>query len=145
MASASVSASTASLPSDGGEEADEIGGVDAAQVEALAARQHRDRNLADFGRGEDELDVLRRLFERLQQAVEGLRGEHVHFVDDIDLVTRRNRAVAHLFDDLADIVDAGMGGGVHLDDIDMAAFHDRLAMFAGHGKVDRRLVNRSVL
>ncbi len=31
--------------------------VDAAQVEALAARQHRHRHLADLGGGEDELDV----------------------------------------------------------------------------------------
>ena len=32
--------------------------VDAAQVEALAARQHRHRDLADLGRREDELHVL---------------------------------------------------------------------------------------
>jgi hypothetical protein len=31
--------------------------LDAAQVEALAARQHRHRHLADLGGGEDELDV----------------------------------------------------------------------------------------
>ena len=42
--------------------------VDAAQVEALAARQHRDRHLADLGGGEDEADVLGRLLQRLQQA-----------------------------------------------------------------------------
>jgi hypothetical protein len=122
------------LPRNGGEEADEIGGADPAQVETLAARQDGDRDLADLRRGEDELDVLRRLLERLQQAVEGLCREHVHFIDDIDFITCRNRAIAHLLDDLSDIVDAGVGGGVHLDDIDMPAFHDGLAMFAGHSE-----------
>ena len=71
-----------------------VAGIDAAQVEALAARQHRHRHLADLGGGEDELHVRRRLFQRLQQRVEGLRRQHVHFVDDVDLVARRDRRVA---------------------------------------------------
>ena len=116
--------------------------VDAPQVEALAARQHRDRHLADLGGGEDELHMRRRLFERLQQAVEGLRRQHVHFVDDVDLVARRDRRVAHLLDDLADVVDAGVGGGVHLDHVDMAAFHDGAAMLARSAELDGRLVDR---
>ena len=48
-----------------------IARLDAAQVEALAARQHRHRHLADLGGGEDELHMRRRLFQRLQQRVEG--------------------------------------------------------------------------
>ncbi len=35
-----------------------------------------------------------------------------------------------------------MRGRVHLDDIDMAAFHDRLAMLARCGKIDRWLIDR---
>ena len=67
---------------------DQLRHVDAAQVEALAARQHGHRHLADLGGGEDELDVPRRLFQRLQQRVERALREHVHFVDDVDLVAR---------------------------------------------------------
>ena len=67
----------------------------AAQREALAARQHRHRHLVDLGRREDEFDVGRRLFERLQQRVEGVLREHVDFVDDVDLVPRRDRPIAH--------------------------------------------------
>ena len=111
------------------------------QVEALAARQHGDRDLADFGRRENELHMRRRLLERLQQAVEGLRRQHVDFVDDVDLVARRHRRIAHLLDDLADVVDAGVGGGVHLDDVDMAAFHDRLAVLAENREIDGGLVD----
>ena len=86
----------------------------------MAARAHRDRHLLDLGGREQELDVLRRLFERLQQAVEGLLREHVHFVDDVDLGARRDRAIARVLDDLAHVVDAGVRGGVHLDHVDMA-------------------------
>ena len=89
--------------------------------------------------------MRRRFFQRLQQAVESLIGKHVHFVDDIDLVARRYRAITHLLDDLAYVVNASMRGGVHLDHIDMTAFHDRLTVFALHGKVDGRLVNRICL
>ena len=98
----------------------EQAGVDAAQIEALAARAHGDRHLVDLRRREDELHMLRRLFQRLQQAVEGGLGEHVHFVDDIDLDARHHRAVARALDDLANVVDAGVRGGVHLDHVDMA-------------------------
>jgi hypothetical protein len=48
-------------------------GLDAAEVEALASRKHRHRHLANLGRGEDELHMLRRLFQGLQQCVEGAR------------------------------------------------------------------------
>ncbi|MNV02411.1 hypothetical protein D3C71_926460 [compost metagenome] len=129
------------LAGNGGEQADEIGGADAAQVEALAARQNGNWNLADFGGREDEFHMFRRLFQRLQKTVKRLRRQHVHFVDDIDLVARRNRAVTHLLDDLANIVDTRMGGGVHLDHVDMPAFHDRLAMFAGFAQVDCRTID----
>jgi hypothetical protein len=79
----------------------ELGAVDAAQVETLAARQHRHRHFADFGGGEDEFHMRRRLFQGLEQAVESLLGQHMHFVDDIDLVARRDRGIAHALDDLA--------------------------------------------
>ena len=88
------------------------------QVEALAARQHRDRDLADLGRGEDELGVRRRLLERLQQRVEGLVGQHVDFVEDVDLVARRGRPERDALMQLAHVVDAGMRGGVELDHVD---------------------------
>ena len=87
-------------------------------------RRQRERtvtgHLLDLGRGEQELHVLRRLLQRLQQAVEGLLRQHVHFVDDVDLGARRHRPVARVLDDLAHVVDAGVRGGVHLDHVDVA-------------------------
>ena len=119
-------------------------GIDPAQVETLAARQHRDRNFADFGGGEDEFGVLRRLFQRLQEGVEGRGREHVDFVDDVDLVARAGRRIAHAVVDLAYVVDAGMGGGVHFQHVHVPAFHDGLAMHAGHRHVDGRPLRRAV-
>ena len=84
----------------------------------------------------------RRLFQRLQQAVEGRLRQHVHFVDDVDLGARHHRLVARALDDLAHVVDAGVGGGVHFDDVDVARFHDRLAMEADLVHVDGRPVDR---
>ncbi len=72
----------------------------------------------------------RRFFERLQQCVEGVLRQHMHFVDDVDLVARRYRPVAHPLGQVADVVDPGARGGVHLDDVDMAVLGDRAAMDA---------------
>ena len=112
--------------------------VDAAQVEALTARQDRNRHLANLGRREDEDNVVGRLLQRLQQTVEGLPGEHVDLVDDVDLVTRRNRFVANPFDQFADIVDAGTAGRIHFDHIDMPVLGDRGAMLANAAGINRR-------
>ena len=119
-------------------------GLDPAQIEALAARQHRDRHLSDFGGGEHEFGVLRRLFQRLQEGVERRRRQHVDFVDDVDLVAGAGRRVAHAVVDLAHVVDAGMRGGVHFQHVHVPAFHDRLAMHAEHRHVDGRPLHRAV-
>jgi hypothetical protein len=50
--------------------------------------------------------VRRRLFQGFEQCVEGGAREHVHFVEDIDLVARRRRRVADRVVDLAHVVDA---------------------------------------
>ena len=80
--------------------------------------------------------MRRRLLQRLQQRVERRFGEHVHFVDDVDLGARRNREIASVLDDLAHVVDAGMRSRVHLDDVDVAGFDDRLTMQAQLGHFD---------
>ena len=119
-------------------------GLDPAQIETLAARQHRHRDFSDFGGGEHEFGVLRRLFQRLQERVERRGREHVHFVDDVDLVARTGRRIAHAVVDLAHVIDAGMGGGVHFQHVHVPAFHDRLAMHARHRHMDGRSLDRSV-
>ncbi|GJD76755.1 hypothetical protein CFIICLFH_5014 [Methylobacterium goesingense] len=115
---------------DAGEVPDQGLGLDSAQVEALAAGQDRHRHLADLGGGEHEFRVRRRLLQRLQKGVERLLGEHVDFVDDVDLVARLRWRIADAVDDAAYVVDAGMRGGIHLQHIHVPGFHDRPTMAA---------------
>ena len=91
------------------------------QVELQAARQHGHRQLLRIGGREQELDVRRRLLERLQQRVERVRREHVHFVDQVDLVAAARRRVLHVVEQLARVVDLGARGRVHFEQVDEAA------------------------
>ena len=56
-----------------------------AELEDLAARGDRVRDLERLGRREDEPHVRGRLFQRLQERVPGEVGELVGLVDDVDL------------------------------------------------------------
>ena len=93
----------------------------AREVEPLAPREDRDRDLVRLGGAEDELHVLGRLFERLQQGVEGLAGEHVDFVDDVDLEPRTAGPDVDVLAQLADLVDAAVAGPVDLQHVDVVA------------------------
>jgi len=123
---------------DMGEMIGELIGRNAAQIETLAARQHGDRHLVHLGGGEQEFHMRGWLLERLEQTVEGRLRQHMDFVDDVDLVPRRNRGVAHRLDDLAHIVDAGVACRVHFNDIDVTALGDRDTRLAGPARVDGR-------
>ncbi len=91
------------------------------QVELQAAREHRHRNLLRVGRRKHELDVLRRLLQRLQHRIEGRLRQHVHFVDQVDLVAPDGRRIARVVEDLAHVVDAGVRRGVEFQQVDEAA------------------------
>ena len=71
-----------------------------------------------LGGGQDEERARRRLLQRLQQRVEGLRGEHVDFVDDEDFVAVAGRKVADGLAQLPDFVDAAVRGRVDFENID---------------------------
>ena len=118
--------------------------VDPPKIEPLAARKDGNGDLADFRRGEHELGVRRRLFQRLEERIEGGARKHVHFVEDVDLVARRDRRIADRIVDRADVLDAVVRGRVHLDDVEMPALHDRLAVYAENRHVDRRAGDRAV-
>ena len=59
-------------------------------------------------------------------------------IDDVDLVARGIRLVVRAVDQIANVVDAGMGGSVHLDHIEMPAFQDGAAVNALLRDIDRR-------
>ena len=103
---------------------------DAVEVEALAAGQDRGRKLLGLGGGQDEHGVLRRLLQGLEQRVERAGGEHVHLVDDVDLVAGQRRGILNLVAQLADVVHAGVGGRVDLQHVHAVLAGQRLADFA---------------
>ena len=63
------------------------------QPEGIVVRSRADRadDLVGLGGREDELDVLRRLFDDLQECVEAVFRDHVGLVDDVDLVAVASR------------------------------------------------------
>ena len=95
-----------------------------AQNELQAAGKDGDGDFVRVGGGKDEFDVAGRLFQRFEHGVEGAFGEHVHFVDDIDFVFAGSGGVLGVFQHFADVVDAGVAGGVDFEQIDKAALVD---------------------
>ena len=102
-------------------------GQNARKIEPLAPREDRDRDLRRLGGAEDELDVFRRLFQGLQQGVEGLAGEHVDFVDDVDFEPCPAGPHADVLPQLADFVDAAVAGPVDLQHVHVLAGADAAA------------------
>ncbi len=94
------------------------------QRELQATRQDGRRQLLRVGGGEDELNVGRWLFQRLEQGVERVRGQHVHFVDQVNLEAPAARCVLHVIEQLAGVLDLGPAGSVDLDQVDEAALVD---------------------
>ena len=83
-----------------------------------------------LGRREDEDGVCGRLFERLEEGVEGCGREHVDLVDDEYRVTAHLRDDAHLLDQRADVLHRVVRCGVQLVDVQRAALVERAARFA---------------
>ena len=96
--------------------------TDAAEVEPLEAAQDRSGGLRDLlrvGRREYEHDARRRFLQNLEQRVPGLAREHVRFVDDVHLVAAVARRGVHgSLAELPRVVDAAIGRGVDLNDVE---------------------------
>ena len=54
----------------------------------------------------------------------------MHFVDDVDFIAAGNGRILHLFPQIAHLVDAVVGGGVDLGDVEIGRVGERLARFA---------------
>ena len=100
------------------------------EIEALATAHDRRQNFLRFSRRENEFHVGWRLLQRFQKRVERGRGQHVHFVDDINFVARFGWRVAHVFAQLAHLLDAVVACAVNLQDIEAVAGRDLAAIVA---------------
>ena len=61
--------------------------------------------------------MLRRFLHGLEQGVERLIGQHVDLVDDIHLVAAHRGQIGHLVPQIADVIHAVVGGGVHFHNV----------------------------
>ena len=80
--------------------------------------------------------MRRRLFQRLEQGVEGPRAQHVDFVDDVDLVGSPRGRIAHVVAQVAHLVHVVVRGAVDFDHVEAVARDDflaRIALVAGIG------------
>ncbi len=102
-----------------------------SELETLAAGLDGGRELVNLCGCQNENDVGGRLLQGFQEGVEGLGGNAVGLVKDIDLVFALGRVGPHLFLELPDIVDLVEGGRVDLDDVHGGALVHLLANVAG--------------
>ena len=90
------------------------------ELEVLGPALDGRQDLLRVGRREHEADVVRWLLERLQQGVGRARRQHVDLVQDVHLGPA-GRADGGALDQVADGVDAVVGGGVELEEVEAAA------------------------
>src|SRR2546422_8206549 len=70
-----------------------------------------------FRSRQDERDVRRRFFERLQQCIESRHAEHMHFFYDIELGLPDGWRKLRSLNYLAEVIDTSVGGSVYLDKV----------------------------
>ena len=102
-------------------------------------------NVLGLRGGEHEDDVVGRLFQSLEQRVEGGVGDLVGFVEDVDFEAVAGGAIAGGFAEFADFVDAAVGGGVDLDDVDCIAGANLGARFADAAGFRNGLIFRAAV
>ncbi len=71
-----------------------------------------------LGCRQNEDGIGRWLLERFEQGIKGLGREHVRFVKHVDLIFARGRRHHDLLAQIANAVDATIGSGIDLDDIE---------------------------
>ena len=94
------------------------------ELQALTAGGDSRQDFVRLGRRQDELNPGRRLFERLEERVEGVLRELVNFVDDEDFERAVARGVLAFVTDLLGVVDGAIGSSVDLDHVEAVTLLD---------------------
>tara|TARA_B100000579_G_scaffold189942_1_gene155110 strand:- start:423 stop:632 length:210 start_codon:yes stop_codon:yes gene_type:complete len=68
--------------------------------------------------------VVGRFFQSLQERIKTGRGQHVNFINQIDLKTAIGGQVLCVLQQLSGIVYAGPGGRINLNEINKTIFFD---------------------
>ena len=99
-------------------------GRHAGQIELQAARQDGDRKFFRIGGREQKFDVGRRFFQGFQQCVKRVVGEHVHFVDQIDLITRMGGRILDVVEQFTGLINLGARRGIDFDQVNETTLID---------------------
>ena len=113
---------------------------DPPEIKTLAAAEDRGQHPLRVCCRQDEHHLWRRLLQGLEQSVERCGGQHVALVHHIHLPAGLHWGEARAFDQLPDVVNAGVGGGIDLDHIQGGAGGDRRAQLAVPAGLRRRPV-----
>ena len=114
--------------------------LDRAKTEVLASGADRLRNVLRLRRGQHENDVIRRLFQRFQQRVEGGVGDLVRFVENVNFESVAGGTVAGRLSEFADFIDATVRGGIDFDHVHGVSGTDFGAGFANATRLRHRMV-----
>ena len=68
--------------------------------------------------------MRRWFFQSFQQGVETVIGKHVHFVNQVDLVTSTGRSILDVVHQITGFIHLGPGCSIHLDQIHEPALID---------------------
>ena len=105
-------------------------GLDAVEIKNLAPRQNSRQYFVFFGSGQYKDSVGGRFFECFEKSIESSLRQHVHLVDDVDLVLARLWRVTHLVDQVSDVFDRVVRCRVEFVDVEggvVLKTHARLA------------------
>ena len=84
--------------------------------------------------------MLGRLLQRLEKGVEGRRGEHVHLIDQVDLVGAAGRRVGRVLSERADTLHAVIARPIDFHHVKAASLRDLDTGVAGAARIVRRTV-----
>ena len=99
---------------------------DAAEIKPLATGENGGGEFLDFGRGENKFYVSGRFFEGFEEGIEGLVGQHVDFVDDVDFEFSSGGGVGDSLAQLFDAVDPAVGGTIDFEHVEAAPLFNLL-------------------
>jgi len=68
--------------------------------------------------------MIGRLLKRLEKRIESRRREHVHLVDQVDLIRTPCRRISGILAQGSDALDAVIAGAIDLHDIETTSFGD---------------------
>jgi len=84
-----------------------------------------------FGGSQDKDNMGWWLLKGFEQGIRGAVTEHVDFVNDIDLVAGLVGGIVYLLTEAANIINAGVTGGINFDNIEGSSLAYCLAHGAG--------------